>query len=106
MEGDGKLTVWRIENMVRVEVPPELHGQFSADSSYTVLYSYKIKGKGNAIVYFWQGRQSSTDEHGASALLTVLDEELGGGTVPPVHVSQGKEPGHFLALFKGRLVIN
>jgi advillin len=58
------------------------------------------------IIYFWQGRDSSSDEKGAAALLTVdLDNSLGGEPVQ-VRVVQGSEPPHFLALFKGKLVIS
>ena len=58
------------------------------------------------IIYYWQGRYSTTDEVGTSAILTAqLDEELG-GTPVEVRVSQGKEPAHFRSLFKGEMIIH
>ena len=58
------------------------------------------------MIYFWQGRNSTADEKGASALLaTKMDDDLGGSPVQ-VRVVQGKEPSHFCALFKGKMVIH
>jgi len=106
-DATGSVKVWRIENMQRVEVPKELYGQFFMGDSYLVLYSYKKASKEKYIIYFWQGSDSSVDERGASALLAVqLDEELGGDPGSQVRVVQGKEPNHFLALFRGRFVVH
>ncbi|XP_029283295.1 gelsolin-like [Cottoperca gobio] len=52
-----------------------------------------------------QGAESSQDEVGVSALLTIqLDEELGGGAVQ-VRVVQGKEPAHLMSLFGGKPMV-
>jgi len=57
------------------------------------------------IIYFWQGRDSSTDEKGASALLAKeLDDQLGDRPVQ-VRVVQGKEPAHFRAIFGGTMIV-
>ena len=57
------------------------------------------------MIYFWQGRDSTADEKGASALLaTALSDSLG-GKVPIIRVPMGKEPDHFYSLFKGRMVV-
>jgi len=102
----GKLNVWRIKNLKKEEVPLNEYGQFFAGDSYIVLYSYKKGSKDAWIIYFWQGRDSSSDEKAASALLTVdLDDALGGEPVQ-VRVTQGAEPQHFLCLFKGKMVIH
>merc|ERR1719473_2402686 len=58
------------------------------------------------MIYFWQGRNSTQDEKGASALLAMkMDDELGGAATQ-VRVVQGKEPSHFLTVFKGSMVIH
>lgn len=102
----GKLTVWRIKNLKKDELPKEEYGQFFAGDSYIVLYAYKKGTKDAWVIYFWQGRDSSSDEKAASALLTVdLDDALGGEPVQ-VRVTQGSEPQHFLALFKGKMVVH
>lgn len=52
-----------------------------------------------------QGRHASVDEITACALNAIeLDKKCGDEAVQ-VRVTMGKEPRHFLAIFKGRLVI-
>jgi len=104
-DGTGTLETFRIEDLKTVAVPPELNGILYGGDSYILKYTYKKNGKECFIFYFWQGNKSSQDEKAASALLTVkMDDELGGG-FPQVRVVQGKEPNHFIALFKGKLLI-
>lgn len=105
-DATGSYKIWRIENFQRVAVPEDNYGQFYMGDSYVLLYQYQVKGKDNYIIYFWQGRESSTDEKGASALFAVqMDDELGGDPVQ-VRVVQDKEPNHFLSLFKGRMIVH
>ena len=107
-DGSGTTKVWRIEDMDKVEVPEDKFGQFYSGDSYIVLYTYRPPGKSRDayIIYFWQGRNSTADEKGASALLaTKMDDDLGGSPVQ-VRVVQGKEPSHFCSLFKGEMVIH
>ncbi|PAA62739.1 hypothetical protein BOX15_Mlig017793g1, partial [Macrostomum lignano] len=106
-DGSGKVQIWRIENMELVPQDRVLYGQFYGGDSYVIQYTYSVKEAGGEryIVYFWQGRKSSQDERGASALhATALDDQLGGAAVQ-VRIVQGKEPQHFLALFKGRMIV-
>eukprot|EP00298_Acanthocystis_sp_HF-20_P005546 c15680_g1_i1.p1 GENE.c15680_g1_i1~~c15680_g1_i1.p1 ORF type:complete len:835 (-),score=375.35 c15680_g1_i1:37-2541(-) len=104
-DGSGKLTIWRIENFDKKPVPADLYGRFYAGDSYICLYTYKQGSKECYIIYFWQGRNSTPDERGASAILaTKLDDELHGAATQ-VRVVQGKEPSHFLSLFKGKMII-
>lgn len=105
-DASGKLEIWRIENMQKVPVPPTQYGQFFSGDSYILLYTYLVKNRPKYIIYFWQGRDSTSDEKGASALLTKqLDDSMNGEPVQ-VRVVQNKEPNHFLALFKGRMVVH
>ena len=102
----GKIAVWRIENLKRVPLAENSYGQFFSGDSYIVLYKYRNGSKESYILYFWQGRDSSADEKTASALLTVeLAGELAELPGAQVRVVQGKEPRHFLALFKGKMVV-
>ena len=58
------------------------------------------------VVYFWQGRESSTDEKAASGLLArEVSDTRAGGVATQVRVVQGKEPEHFCSLFRGRMVV-
>ena len=85
---------------------PGSHGVFHAGDSYIVQYTYGDEAeRKNHVIYFWQGRDSTADEKGASALLaTSLSDSLGGG-VPQIRVAMGKEPDHFYSLFAGRMVV-
>jgi len=103
---EGKVELWRIENFQKVAVPKEQYGQFFMGDSYILLFTYLVRGKEKHIIYFWQGRDSSNDEKGASALLTKqMDDDLK-GEASQVRVVQGKEPNHFLALFKGKMIVH
>lgn len=90
-----------------MEVAPEKYGQFYAGDSYVILYTYMDnRGREAYIIYFWQGRDSSKDEIGASALLAKeLDDSMGGAPVQ-VRVVQGKEPAHFRQIFEGTMIIH
>ena len=101
--------IFRIENFEAVEVPKISYGQFYEGDSYIVEYTYRDeKGKLlEALIYFWQGEKSSSDEKGTSALLaTKFDEEHFNGDATQIRVVQGKEPRSFLALFEGKMIIH
>ncbi len=102
----GKIQGWRIEEFKKVPVPPQNYGEFYSGESYVILYSYIWKNKDCHIIYFWQGRTSSIQEKGASALLTIeLDDKLL-GMAKELRVTQNKEPKHFLTIFKGKFVVH
>lgn len=105
-DGSGQVKIWRIENMQKVDLPMEQYGQFYGGDSYIILYTYMQGTREEYIIYFWLGNDSSKDEQGAAALLTVaLDQEMGDAPVQ-VRVTQGKEPLHFRMLFKGNMVVH
>lgn len=52
-----------------------------------------------------QGRHASKDELAASAYQAVAVDQQFGGAPVQVRVTMGKEPRHFMAIFKGKLVI-
>ncbi|MEE6471775.1 hypothetical protein FKM82_009370 [Ascaphus truei] len=88
-DGNGNLEVWRVENLELVPVESQWFGFFYA----------------HHVLYMWQGRHASQDELAASAFLAVqLDQDFNGEPVQ-VRVCMGKEPRHFMAIFKGKLVI-
>ncbi len=106
ISADGESDIWRIEGFEMVKIDESLEGQFFAGDSYIVKYTYMKDGKPNYIIYIWQGRQSSADEKGASAILAVkMDDELGGAATQ-IRVPMYKEPSHFVRIFKGKMVIH
>ncbi|XP_013379708.1 advillin-like [Lingula anatina] len=101
-DGSGKVEVWRIEGNDMVAVPNSQLGRFFGGDCYVILYTY---GDEKHIIYFWLGNKSALAEQGASAIRSVhLDDKFGGEPVQ-VRVVQGKEPPHFMAVFKGKIII-
>ncbi|KAJ3611630.1 hypothetical protein NHX12_021645, partial [Muraenolepis orangiensis] len=97
--------VWRIENVELAEVSPSTYGQFYGGDCYLVLYTYQRANRQHYILYMWQGLHATRDEVTASAYQAVnVDNQFNGAPVQ-VRVIMGKEPRHFLAIFKGRLII-
>ncbi|KAK2490675.1 hypothetical protein MC885_017234 [Smutsia gigantea] len=104
-DGNGKVEVWRIENLELVPLEHQWYGFFYGGDCYLVLYTYEVIGKPRYILYIWQGRHASQDELAASAYRSVeVERQLDGASVQ-IRVSMGKEPRHFMAIFKGKLVI-
>ncbi|MEQ2170531.1 hypothetical protein GOODEAATRI_001170 [Goodea atripinnis] len=97
--------VWRIENLELAEVQPNMYGQFYGGDCYLVLYSYNMSNKEQYILYMWQGRHATKDEITACAYQAVALDNMYNGAPVQVRVVMGKEPRHFLAIFKGKLII-
>ncbi|KAM9410191.1 advillin [Pholidichthys leucotaenia] len=104
-DGSGEIEVWRIEDLERVPVDQQWYGYFYGGDCYLVLYTYLVNSRKCYLLYFWQGRHATTDEMAASAFQAVaLDQQYDGAPVQ-VRVTMGKEPRHFMAIFKGKMVI-
>ncbi|KAG2468053.1 advillin [Polypterus senegalus] len=104
-DGKGKVDIWRIENLELAPIAREWHGFFYGGDCYLVLYTYEINGRESYILYIWQGRHATQDELAASAYQAVsLDQKYGGQPVQ-VRVTMGKEPRHFMSIFKGKMVV-
>ncbi|KAL2090020.1 hypothetical protein ACEWY4_014708 [Coilia grayii] len=104
-DGSGKVQIWRVEGGDKVAMDPSTYGQFFGGDCYLILYSYRLGGREQHIIYTWQGLKCTQDELVASALLTVrLDDSMHGAPVQ-VRVTQGQEPAHLMSLFKGKPMI-
>jgi len=87
-DGKGKCQIWRIVEFKKAPVSEEFYGQFFDGDSYLVLYSYLRGNKEMHMIYYWQGRYSSTNEKGTSAMLTVeLGDEISKGNTKEVRVA-------------------
>uniref|UniRef100_A0A8C6L4Y3 Advillin n=1 Tax=Nothobranchius furzeri TaxID=105023 RepID=A0A8C6L4Y3_NOTFU len=103
--GTGQVEVWRIEDLELVPVDPKTYGYFYGGDCYLILYTYLVNSKKCYLLYIWQGRHATQDELAASAFQAVnLDQKYNDEPVQ-VRVTMGKEPRHFMAMFKGKMVI-
>ncbi|GLD54717.1 villin-like protein [Lates japonicus] len=104
-DASGDVKVWRIENLEPAEVNPSTYGQFYGGDCYLVLYTYQRSNQQQYILYMWQGRHATKDEITACAYQAVNIDNKYNGAAVQVRVVMGKEPRHFLAIFKGKLII-
>lgn len=107
-DGLGEKQVWRIENMKPVAVQAVKFGEFYSGDCYIIFYKYKEnggRGKEASIIYFWIGAHSTADERGAAAAFAVELDDRHGGQPIQMRIVQGKEPPHFMLIFKGTLII-
>ncbi|KCV71896.1 hypothetical protein H696_01305 [Fonticula alba] len=114
---------------LRMPYPRELYGQFFAEESYVITFSYRVRAARRCIVYFYQCARAPIMDRGAAAVETInVSEVLSGagaeGAGPdtpktPVadapesfaevlqfRVTQGREPGHFINLFGKAIVVH
>jgi len=104
-DGSGKIEIWRIEGSELVPVDQSSYGQFYGGDCYIILYTYENAGREQYILYYWQGRHATQDEIAASAFQAVAMDDKYGGAPVQVRVVMGKEPKHFMAMFKGKLIV-
>lgn len=93
--------VWRVEDFKPVAYPKDQYGKFYTGDSYIVLVTRENKrGEKSWDLHFWLGSQTSQDEAGAAAILSVqLDDQLGGDPVQH-REKQEHESQLFLSYFK------
>ncbi|XP_074660460.1 uncharacterized protein LOC141912918 isoform X2 [Tubulanus polymorphus] len=115
-----KITCWHVMEFDHYQMPKESYGQFHDGDTYVIRWIYlitaaglkslkghaarhSVTGRERCAYFFWQGRFSTVNEKGASALMTVeLDEERG----PHMRVEQGKEPACFTNFFDGSMIVH
>jgi hypothetical protein len=99
---DSDTTIYYIKNKMRVELPKEEYGFFYSENCYIMHYTIRIPGSTTRhIVYFWQGRGSSVNARGYSAMLAAELAKQTSRDCIQVRVVQNKEPEHFLSHFEG-----
>jgi len=97
---DG-LEIWRIENFKPIPAPASSYGKFFMGDSYIILKTTALKnGSLRHDIHYWIGKDTSQDEAGTAAILTVeLDAALGGRAVQYREI-QGNETEKFLSYFR------
>ncbi|CAH4013427.1 unnamed protein product [Pieris brassicae] len=111
-DGSGALRMWRVrreeeidrERSALQELERPQQAVFYDRDCYIALYTYHTPTGDQTILYYWMGGSSPNDLRNlgvkeAKDLYTKL------GRLPiQAWVYQGKEPAHFLQIFKGRMV--
>ncbi|TVU15861.1 hypothetical protein EJB05_39402 [Eragrostis curvula] len=100
-KNNARLQIWRIENFKPVPVAASSYGKFYMGDSYIILKTAALKnGSFRHDIHYWLGKDTSQDEAGTAAILTVeLDAALGGRAVQ-YREMQGNETEKFLSLFR------
>lgn len=104
-DGSGHVKVWCIQDLQRQPVDPKHHGRLCSGNCYLALYTYKKLGRVRYILYLWQGHQATIED--TKALNSNAEEMdfMYHGALVQAHVTMGREPPHFLAIFQGQLVV-
>ena len=103
------MQIFLVNDFKRVELPEEAIGDFYSGESYVIIYFYVWKNKDCHILYYWQGKNSTILGKGTSAALTIELDDLLKKTASmskEIRVVQGKEPKHFLTIFKDKFVVH
>lgn len=99
------LELWRIENFEPVAVPQNDVGKFYKGDSYIILKTTADKRNNLSWdIHYWIGSETSQDEAGAAAILSVgLDDKFDGRAVQH-RETLGYESPQFLGYFPGGAV--
>jgi hypothetical protein len=105
------LKAWAIVNFQLEPVTEATVGHFVASRSYLVQCTYRADGLERHVINFWRGWACSHVEslvwqYDIRALMAAQIEAQTGCAPEQENVRQGKEPGHFLDLFDGRMIVH
>ncbi|CAK1602804.1 unnamed protein product [Parnassius mnemosyne] len=113
-DGSGSLRMWRVRRedepaplgtaatLVEVERPQQ--AVFYDRDCYIALYMYHAPTGDQSILYYWMGGSSPNDLRNLGAK-EAKDLYIKLGRLPvQAWIYQGKEPAHFLQIFKGRMI--
>ena len=92
--------IWRIEKFAPKKQHPDQRGIFYTGDSYIVLNTYLNENQKKLHnLHFWLGDDSTQDERGSAAYLTVNLDDLLHGLPVQYRETQGNESEEFLNLF-------
>ncbi|CAG9784190.1 unnamed protein product [Diatraea saccharalis] len=108
-DGSGALRMWRVHRCGEAEVKlmeverPQAAVFYSQDC-FLALYTYHAPTGEHSILYYWMGGSSPNDLRNLGAI-EAKDLYIKLGRLPiQAWIYQGKEPAHFLQIFKGRMI--
>ncbi|KAF6215173.1 hypothetical protein GE061_009924 [Apolygus lucorum] len=104
-DGTGTLRIWKVGATSLVELPPKRKNVLYSGESYVLKYSYTHSGRESSILYYWKGEDKVETDRNNLGKLTVNQEPALSDVHVQVRTVQGKEPPHFLASFRGKLII-
>ncbi|BES89474.1 actin Hypothetical protein [Nesidiocoris tenuis] len=104
-DGTGSLQVWKIGANSLVETNNKNKHILHSAESYIIKYSYKHNDSESSIVYNWKGEDKIEPDRTSLAKLTMNQEPSLASAPVQVRTVQGKEPPHFLAAFRGKLIV-
>ena len=100
-----ELEVWLIDGHDKVAIDHGEYGRFFSEHCYLVMFTVHLHdGDMRNAIYYWQGRDSSREDRGTSALIAgEIGTKLRFATV--VRVVQNKEPAEFIEHFGTTLAV-
>ena len=123
--GSGSMKVWRVLKNSLNEV--QSNGILYSSEIYYILYTYSYNGSNKEILYYWQVivfefylfnnfntsrcqliflyNQGQESKENAQTQLTLSQEDPVAKANVKARILQSNQPPHFLAAFKGKLVI-
>lgn len=100
------IEIWRIEKFKVVKWPQEKYGTFFGGDSFIILHTYKDpESDADKLLYdihFWLGAETSQDEMGVAAYMTVVLDDLLGTLPVQYREVQDHETEKFLALWQDK----
>lgn len=103
-DGTGSKEVFCVEQTDLIPLEAREHGKFYSGNCYVILYAFSTEERDHFMIYYWIGNESLKEEQEVAALKTIeLDQRLKELSVL-TRVIEGKEPPHFLAIFRGKMI--
>jgi len=102
-DANGTFEIFRIKGKELVKVAQNLNGIFFEKDSYVI--KYVSINKATVIIYTWLGNKCSPENKKTAASKAAEIDKANGGVALIIRILQGKEPEHFLRVFKGQTLI-
>lgn len=96
------IEIWRIEKFKVVKWPKNKYGTFFSGDSFIILHTYKESEETEKLkfdIHFWLGSETSQDEMGVAAYMTVVLDDLLGTEPVQYREVQDYETEKFLNLW-------